>query len=141
MTEGLGSGIASPLLLGKLMRLAGADASSFNSPYSVYPLLREKYAQTARNLTMPLYDVRAALPVPGGGIHPATAARIIADLGADVLLSVGGAIQGHPQGATAGARAMRQAIDAAASGVGLAEFAVDHEELRVAIGRWGASAQ
>ena len=140
MTESLASGIASPLLLGKLMRLCGADAASFNSPYSVYPLLGEKYAQTARNLTMDLYDVRPTLPVPGGGIHPATAAQIINDLGYDVLLGVGGAIQGHPDGAAAGARAMRQAIDAAFSGVALADAAREHHELRTALGRWGDKA-
>ena len=61
---------------------------------------------------MPLYDLRPALPCVGGGIHPANAARIIADIGLDVMLAVGGAIQGHPDGAVAGGRAMRQAIDA-----------------------------
>ncbi len=138
--EGLGAGIASPLLLGKLMRLCGADGASFNSPYSVYPLLREKYAETARNMTMKLGAMRPTLPVPGGGVHPATAARIVEDLGKDVMLSVGGAIQGHPGGATAGGRAMRQALDAASAGISLREYSATHSELRTAIDRWGDTA-
>jgi 2,3-diketo-5-methylthiopentyl-1-phosphate enolase len=137
LTEAPASGISSPLLLGKLMRLCGADASSFNSPYSAYPLLREKYVQTAEWLRSPLYEIQPSLPVPGGGIHPATAEVIINDLGYDVLLAVGGAIQGHPQGATAGARAMRQAIDAIVAGIPLIEHASGHAELGAALNRWG----
>ena len=137
MTQGSAAGISSPLLLGKLMRLCGADASSFNSPYSVYPLLREKFAETARSLTLKLGDVRPSMPVPGGGIQPATAVRIVEELGNDVMLAVGGAIQGHPDGACAGAQAMRQAIDAAVAGIRLHDYAETHGELKIAIDLWG----
>lgn len=139
LTEGVSLGIASPLLLGKLMRLCGSDATSFNSPYSVYPLLRENYVRTAQLLTLPLYDIKPSLPTPGGGIHPAAAVQIIQDLGSDVLFAVGGAIQGHPDGATAGAKAMRQAVDAAMAGVPLAEAARQFAELAKAVERWGAA--
>lgn len=139
LTEGACSGISSPLLLGKLMRLCGSDATSFNSPYSVYPLLRENYLRTAQLLRLPFYDIRPSLPVPGGGIHPAAAVQIIRDLGNDVLLAVGGAIQGHPDGATAGAKAMRQAVDAEIAGISLAEAAQHYSELARAVERWGTA--
>jgi len=48
-----------------------------------------------------------------------------------------GAIQGHPDGAAAGARAMRQALDAAVAGVPLAEKAREHPELQRALDVWG----
>ena len=70
MVENPRAGIASPLLLGKLARLAGADTSMFGSVYSSYPLLREKYLRTAHFQRMPLYDLKPALPCVGGGIHP-----------------------------------------------------------------------
>jgi len=38
---------------------------------------------------------------------------LVARAGIDVMIGVGGAIQGHRDGATAGARVMREAIDAA----------------------------
>lgn len=139
LTEGACSGLVSPLLLGKLMRLCGADATPINSPYSVYPLLYENYVRTAQMMRMPLYDIRPMLPVPGGGIHPAAAAQIVKDLGNDVLLAVGGAIQGHPGGAAAGGRAMRQAVDAAAAGIPLSEKAQEFLELRQAVERWGVT--
>ena len=70
------------------------------------------------------------------GVHPASAARIIADLGFDVMLAVGGAVQGHPGGAPAGGRAMRQAIDAVVAGIPLAEQAQQHPELKQALDLW-----
>jgi 2,3-diketo-5-methylthiopentyl-1-phosphate enolase len=136
LTESPYSGISSPLLLGKLCRLAGADASMFSSVYTNYPLLQERYLRTAQLQRMPLYQLKPTLPVVGGGIHPATAVRIIEDLGADVMLGVGGAIQGHPDGTVAGGRAMRQAIDAAMEKVSLAEKAKAHPELRRALEAW-----
>jgi 2,3-diketo-5-methylthiopentyl-1-phosphate enolase len=136
LTESPCSGISSPLLLGKLCRLAGADAGMFSSIYSSYPLLRDKYLRTAQMQRMPLYHLKPTLPVVGGGIHPATAARIVEDMGFDVMLAVGGAIQGHPDGTDAGARAMRQAIEAVTSGVPLAEKARECPELRKALEVW-----
>jgi 2,3-diketo-5-methylthiopentyl-1-phosphate enolase len=139
LTESPYSGISSPLLLGKLCRLAGADASMFSSIYSTYPLLRDKYLRTAQLQRMPLYQIKPSLPVVGGGIHPATAASILEDLGNDVMLAVGGAIQGHPDGTVAGGRAMRQAIDAVVAGMPLAEKAKGCPELRRAMQVWGPS--
>ena len=53
------------------------------------------------------------------------------------VLAVGGAIQGHPGGAAAGGRAMRQAIDAAVAGIPLSEYAQAHPELAMALETWG----
>ena len=137
LVENPRAGISSPLLLGKLNRLAGADVAMFGSVYSTYPLLREKYLRTAHFQTMPLYGLKPTMPSVGGGIHPASAARIIEDLGFDVMLAVGGAIQGHPGGPAAGGRAMRQAMDAIVEGIDLAEKAEEHPELKMALELWG----
>lgn len=139
MTEAPRSGLSSPLLLGKILRLAGADAASYSSIYSVYPLLKEKFIRTAQYMRLPLYNLKPTLPVPGGGIHPASAVSIIEDLGLDIMLTVGGAIQGHPGGSTAGAKAMLAALEAVAEGVPLHEKARQVAELQTAIDLWGAS--
>lgn len=136
MTESPHSGISSPLLLGKLCRLAGADAAMFSSIYSTYPLLRDKYLRTAQMQRLPLYHLKPTLPVVGGGIHPATARKIILDLGTDMMLAVGGAIQGHPDGAQAGGKAMLQAIQATMEGIPLKEKAAEHSELFKALQAW-----
>lgn len=137
LTENPYAGVSSPLLLGKLTRLAGADAALFSSIYSTYPLLRDKYLRTGQMMRLPLYDVRPTLPGIGGGVTPQTAVKIVRDLGCDVMLAVGGAIQGHPDGAVAGGRAMRQALDAVTAGQSLEEKAREHPELRRALEAWG----
>ena len=55
----------------------------------------------------------------------------------DLMYLGGGGIHGHPMGATAGVRAIRQAWDAAAAGLSLDEMARDHPELRASLDKWG----
>lgn len=136
-TESPRAGVSSEVLLGKLARLAGADAVMHSSIYSSQPLMRDRYMTTARFLRMPLYDLQPSLPVVGGGVHPQTAVRIIQDLGPDTMLAVGGAVHGHPGGAAAGARAMRQAISAAVDGADLPTRAAEQPELKEALALWG----
>ncbi|MEM4156628.1 MAG: RuBisCO large subunit C-terminal-like domain-containing protein, partial [Archaeoglobaceae archaeon] len=47
---------------------------------------------------------------------------------------------GHPDGAKAGAIAVRQALDAIMSGVSIEEFAKSHKELARALEKWGFGA-
>ncbi|HQJ87885.1 MAG TPA: RuBisCO large subunit C-terminal-like domain-containing protein [Methanoregulaceae archaeon] len=92
-----------------------------------------------RALTSPFYGLRPIFPVSSGGLHPGKVASEIAALGTDIVLQAGGGIHGHPDGTAAGARAMRQAVDAAMQGVPAEEYAKDHVELARALERWGAS--
>ena len=54
-----------------------------------------------------------------------------------MVLGVGGAIQGHPDGATAGARAMLRSVEAAVKGTDIGEAAAECPELGKAIACWG----
>ncbi len=67
---------------------------------------------------------------------PGMTRRLFDDLGIDFAVGAGGAVHGHPMGATAGARAIRHAIDAAVRGEPLAEAAARHPELAAALARW-----
>jgi len=62
--------------------------------------------------------------------------QLVDTFGLDTVIQAGGGIHGHPQGTVAGAKAMRQAVDAVIQGVPLEEYAQDHEELRLALERW-----
>ena len=136
--ESADSGMSGDLACGLLPRLAGADLALVNTPFGGYPITVNSYQQTAARLTGSLGTLRAAMPIVGGGVHPGTVARYLNDLGTDIVLGVGGAIQGHPMGAGAGVRAMFQAIEATAAGVPLAE--ASGAELQAAIARWGVLA-
>jgi len=135
--EGVISGMSSPLAVGKLTRLAGADTVMVNTPYGGYPMLHQKYIQIVKQLTLPFYDIKPTMPSIGGGVHPGMVEKYIKELGNDIILAVGGAVQGHPMGAAAGANAMMQAINAVMAGISLEEAANEKEELAIALKLWG----
>ncbi|REK67298.1 MAG: 2,3-diketo-5-methylthiopentyl-1-phosphate enolase [Cohnella sp.] len=130
-------GIAAPLLLGKLTRIAGADLSLFPSPYGSVVMPKEENLAVQAALVDPALPMKPAFPVPSAGIHPGLVPLIVRDFGQDVVVNAGGGVHGHPQGAAAGGRAFRQAIDAVSAGVDLETYAAEHEELKIAIERWG----
>lgn len=75
--------------------------------------------------------------MPGGGTHQGHTQVLMEELGNDIIIAAGGAIHGHPMGATAGAKAFRQAIDIVMSGANLEDEYDQFEELKVAIDKWG----
>ncbi|TCI70433.1 2,3-diketo-5-methylthiopentyl-1-phosphate enolase [Exiguobacterium sp. SH0S7] len=102
--------ISHSLLLGKLIRLAGADLTLFPSPYGSLATPPDE-AFTIRDGSARPHWTKPILPVPSAGIHPGLIPDIIRDFGTDVVINAGGGIHGHPDGAAAGARAFRQAIE------------------------------
>ncbi len=135
--EGINSGMSSPLAVGKLTRLAGADIVMINTPYGGYPLQYQKYIQTAAQLTLPMYHIKPTMPSIGGGVHPGMVERYIKEIGTDMILAAGGAIQGHPMGSAAGVKAMMQAVEAVMEGIPVSDAAKEKEELALALKLWG----
>jgi len=80
--------------------------------------------------------LKPVMPVSSGGLHPGHVPDLYKYFGKDVIMQFGGGIHGHPNGTQAGARAVRQAIDATLQGIPLEEYAKDHEELRKALEKW-----
>ena len=131
------TGMSSHLVLGKLPRLAGADVVVFPCAHGKFAIVPEKHRRIALALTSPLRKIRPAFPMAGGGVYPGSVPQLMRDLGNDCVLGAGGAIHGHPQGPAAGARAMRQAIDATLASRPLSEAAKEHPELAAALAAWG----
>lgn len=129
-------GVSSHLILGKLARLAGADVVVYPAPYGKAPILKDKYINIARNLTLPMHDIQPCFPMPSGGITPTNVPQVMKDLGNQIVIGSGGGIHAHPQGPTAGAKAFRQAIDATMNGISLEEAAKQYPELAAAITIW-----
>lgn len=111
-TGGTATGVGQAVLFGKLLRLAGADAIFTSTPYGRRPLSRGVYEQTIAWLREP-GQVGPVMPMLAGGVTGDLIPPLVRDAGIDVILGVGGAIQGHPDGAEAGARLIRAAIDEA----------------------------
>ena len=130
-------GIATPLLLGTLMRIAGADLVLFPSQYGNVALDKTEALQLAQNLTAPLEGIRRSFPVPSAGIHPGLVPQLFADFGLDQIVNAGGGIHGHPGGATAGAKAFVAVIQAVTAGRTLQDAASESPELAIALEKWG----
>jgi len=81
--------------------------------------------------------IKSVFPVSSGGLHPGHVPFLIKHLGKDLVVQAGGGIHGHPQGTKAGAKAMRQAVDAVIKNISLKEYSKTHEELKKAIDKFG----
>jgi len=81
-------------------------------------------------------DIKPVLGVSSGGLHPGHVPFLIKNLGRDLVIQAGGGIHGHPYGTTAGARAMRQAVDAVMKKQTLQNYSKTHVELEEALEKW-----
>lgn len=84
--------IAPPLLLGKLFRMLGADASVFPNHGGRFGYSPETCRALARAALGPDHGLRGCVPVPAGGMTPERVPEMLAFYGADVMLLVGGAL-------------------------------------------------
>lgn len=129
-------GITSHLVLGKLIRLAGADIVVIPAPYGKAQVLPEKFINNANNLRLPFYHIKPTFPMASGGITPSMVPKVIEDLGLDIVIGSGGGIHAHPEGPIAGGKAFRQAIEATMRGIPLKEAAKEYRELAIALEKW-----
>jgi 2,3-diketo-5-methylthiopentyl-1-phosphate enolase len=130
-------GFSSSLLLGKLLRISGADFSLFPSPYGSVALDRNEALGIAENC-LKEDAFKQSFPVPSAGIHPGLVPLLIQDFGNDSVINAGGGVHGHPNGAIGGGRAFRAAIDATLNGITLKQASSSNEDLKLAVDLWGA---
>jgi ribulose-bisphosphate carboxylase large chain len=87
-----GGRIAPPLLLGKLFRLFGADATIFPNHGGRFSYSRETCMAIANAAREPWAAVRPALPVPAGGMTVGRVPEMIEGYGNDTMLLIGGGL-------------------------------------------------
>jgi ribulose-bisphosphate carboxylase large chain len=80
--------------------------------------------------------IKPVFAVCSGGLHPGLVPKLVSILGKDIIVQFGGGCHGHPKGTVAGARAIRQAVEAATQGIDLNEYAKNNYELRLALKKW-----
>lgn len=102
--------IAPPVLLGRLFRLCGADATIFPNHGGRFSYSAQTCAEIADRARGPLGGLRACLPVPAGGMHPERVGEMLAFYGEDVMLLIGGALLAAPDGIEAAARRFVSAV-------------------------------
>ncbi len=82
-------------------------------------------------------NFKPVMAVSSGGLHPVLIPYIVNLLGKDIMVQSGGGVLGNPLGIEAGAKALRQSIDAIMKGINLDEYAESHKELKAAMDKWG----
>lgn len=85
-----------------------------------------------------LNGLKPVMPVASGGLYPQLVPALLETFGNDVVIQAGGGVHGHPMGSIAGAKAMRQAVDAVLEDETLEEYAKKHSELYHALKQWTA---
>jgi len=136
MTRDRAHGI-SMLVIAKLVRMAGGTNLHTGSYVGKMASDIEENNQCRDALRGEWYGLKRVFPVASGGIHPGKVAGNLDGYGRDCIVQAGGGVHGHPDGTTAGARAMVQAVEAWLSGVTVSEYAKSHKELERALERWG----
>lgn len=81
-------------------------------------------------------NIKKTFPVASGGLYPNVVHKLIDILGKDIVIQAGGGVHGHPEGTEAGAKAMRQAVQAYLDNINLSEYAKTHNELKKALEKW-----
>ncbi len=86
--------IAPALLLGRLFRLFGADATVFPNQGGRFALSRDECLAIAQRAREPLGGHLPCLPVPAGGMRVERIEEIVHTFGADTMLLIGGDLLG-----------------------------------------------
>jgi ribulose-bisphosphate carboxylase large chain len=86
------SHIAPPLLLGKIFRLFGADATVFPNHGGRFGYSPATCRELAEVSLAPWGDLAASVPVPAGGMTPDRVTEMLEFYGKDVMLLIGGGL-------------------------------------------------
>ena len=86
------SHIAPPLLLGKIFRLLGADATVFPNHGGRFGYSPATCRELAAAALAPWGKLAACVPVPAGGMTPDRVPEMLAFYGKDVMLLIGGGL-------------------------------------------------
>ena len=112
-----GNQIAPPALLGTLFRLFGADAVIFPNHGGRFSYTPDICGAVVERLRAPMHGLKAALPVPAGGMSVERVPELVAEYGHDAMLLIGGSLLIARDELAARSRAFVDAVAAASSEV------------------------
>ncbi len=137
------------LALAKIYRLIGVDqlhigtaVGKMEGPRKEVMTIRDSIVQDTIHevdgvLPQEWYGLKPVFPVSSGGMYAGIIPPLMEFMGKDVIIQAGGGVHGHPDGTIAGAKSIRQAVEAVLAGTTLEEYAKDHDELAKALEKFG----
>ncbi len=126
-------------VIAKFARLVGVDQLHVGTVVGKMSETKQEVLQNIDALKGKMSGLKRVIPVASGGLHPRIVPSLISNFGNDVVIQAGGGIHGHPNGTIAGAKAMRQAVDASLNGISLEDYSKTHKELDAALRLWKLS--
>lgn len=123
-------------VIAKIARIVGVDQLHVGTAVGKMFESKEEVKGNCEALKEKMGALKPVLPVASGGLHPGLVPSLVDFFGKDFVIQAGGGIHGHKDGTRAGARAMRQAIDATMKGASLKKYGETHRELAVALQTW-----
>jgi ribulose-bisphosphate carboxylase large chain len=123
-------------VIAKVTRIIGVDQLHVGTVVGKMSETAEEVAENIEALKMKMGNLKQVMPVASGGLHPRLIPALMKLFGKDFVIQAGGGIHGHKNGTIAGAKAMRQAVDATLEDIALEEYAKTHGELRAALETW-----
>jgi len=124
------------VVLARVSRLLGVDQLHVGTAVGKMAETKDEVIANKDACVEPMGDIKPVLPVASGGLHPGMVPKLVEYFGNDTVIQAGGGIHGHPDGTVKGAKALRQAVDAAVAGIPLEDYAKTHGELGKALTRW-----
>jgi ribulose-bisphosphate carboxylase large chain len=124
-------------VIAKVARLIGVDQLHVGTVVGKMYETKDEVRENCEALKIEMNGLKPVLPVASGGLHPGLVPSLMALFGKDFVIQAGGGIHGHSGGTVAGAKAMRQAVEATLERVPLEEYARSHVELKTALRIWG----
>jgi ribulose-bisphosphate carboxylase large chain len=122
--------------IAKVARIIGVDQLHVGTVVGKMSETKAEVLENIDALKTDMYGLKPVMPVASGGIHPRLVPALLETFGKDVIIQAGGGIHGHKNGTIAGAKAMRQAVDATLQGTTLEEYSKTHIELKIALDTW-----
>jgi ribulose-bisphosphate carboxylase large chain len=122
--------------IAKVARVIGVDQLHVGTIVGKMSETKDEVLENIDALKIDMAGLKRVLPVASGGLHPQLVPALMEYFGKDFVIQAGGGIHGHTNGTFAGAKAMRQAVEATIQGKTLEEYAETHEELEVALKLW-----
>ena len=123
-------------VIAKLCRIVGVDQLHVGAAVGKMSETKKEVLMSCEALKGKMSGLKTVMPVASGGLHPALVPSLINIFGIDFIIQAGGGIHGHKHGTVAGAKAMRQAVDATVEHTKLKEYAATHNELQSALETW-----
>lgn len=140
------------LTIGKIARLIGVDQLHIGTANigkmegaaleveTIEEEIEEQYIKgddVVSTLSQSWYSIKPVFAVASGGLHPGSIPLLMQRMGKNIIMQFGGGVHAHKFGTIAGARAVRQALDAAMKNIPLEKYAERYRELGYAVKKWG----